>query len=223
MFAAMSLRFAEEILLLALDHKTGKLHPLPERALDLAVAGALLMELAFDNRVDTDQKNLMVVDRSPGEDPLLAQVLASLPADVDQFSISQALANVSDHSHQWKQALFQSLVERGILRQEEHRFLFVLKERRYPAVDDKEEREVMARIREIILTKDAIPDPRDVVIICLMDACDLSTVVFSDQELEQCRGRIKDVSKMDFIGQALAQAIRDIQEAIFEVIAYSGM
>lgn len=218
----MSLRFAEEILLLALDHKTGKLHPLPERALDLAVAGALLMELAFANRIDTDQKNLMVLDRSPCEDPLLDKVLHALPAQADNFTLSNALAKVSDFSHEWKQQLFKSLIDRGILRQEEHRFLFVLKERRYPAVDDREEREVVARIREIILT-DAIPDPRDVVIICLMDACDLSSVVFSDAELEKYRGRIKDVSRMDFIGQALAQAIRDIQEAIFEVIAYSGM
>ena len=59
----MSLRFSEELLLLALDDATGKLHPLPERALDLAIVGALLMELAFRNQIDTDNKNLTILNR----------------------------------------------------------------------------------------------------------------------------------------------------------------
>ena len=36
------LRFAEEIILLSLDDKTGRLHALPERALEFALAGAVL-------------------------------------------------------------------------------------------------------------------------------------------------------------------------------------
>jgi hypothetical protein len=36
------LRFSEEILLMALDEKTGRLHAMPERALEFAIAGALL-------------------------------------------------------------------------------------------------------------------------------------------------------------------------------------
>ena len=49
------LRFAEEILVLVLDEGRGELAAgLPPRSLDLALAGAVLMDLALENRIDTD-------------------------------------------------------------------------------------------------------------------------------------------------------------------------
>ncbi len=218
----MSVRFAEEILLLALDDQSGKLHPLPEGSLNLAIAGALIMELAFKGAVDTDDKNLQVISRDPTGDELLDAVLADIPQE-SPLSIQRALNAVSADTDKWKERLFDELKSRGILKQEEHRFLFVLKERRYPVVDDREEEEVKARIRSVVLDAEAIPDPRDVVIICLMDACDLSGVVFSTEEQETHRARIQMIAKMDFVGQALSQAVNRIQQALLEVMAYSGM
>lgn len=56
-----------------------------------------------------------------------------------------------------------------------------------------------------------------------MDACDLDTVVFTPAEVDQYAERIKQISRLDFIVQALARAIAEIQQAVLEVIAYSGM
>ncbi len=217
----MALRFSEEIVLLALDDNSGKLRPLPDRALDLAVAGALLMELAFANRIDTDDKQLHVFDRSPTGDALLDTVLSRLPTD-ENSTIRHALSRVATDAPELRERLFNDLIEKGILRREEHRLFFVLKERCYPVVDDTEEKEVVARIRDVII-HNSLPDPKDVVLICLMDACDLSSTVFSEEELDHHRDRIREVARMDFIGQALARAIQEIQEAILETITYMGM
>jgi len=217
----MSLRFSEEIALLALDDKTGKLRPLPERSFDLAIAGALLMELAFAKRVDTDQEFLKVLDRSPTGDALLDEVMALIPQQ-QTVSIRQAISAVAMEANGLQKRIFNGLIAEGILQKEEHRLFFVLRERRYPLRDDREEKEVIARIREVII-EGVMPDPKDVVIVCLMDACDLGRAVFSDEELEAHRERIADVAKMDFIGQALARAVSEIQRAILESIAYLGM
>ena len=90
-------------------------------------------------------------------------------------------------------------------------------------VDNREEREVRGRIRDVVLDPTAIPDPRDVVLIGLMDACDLDHVVFTSDEREKVCERIKQIARMDFIVQAIAKDIGEIQQAILEVIAYSGM
>jgi len=82
---------------------------------------------------------------------------------------------------------------------------------------------VLSRIREVVLEHDAIPDPRDVVIVSLVNACDLGGVVFSEDELQQHRERIAQLARMDFVGQALSQAVARIQQALLEVMAYSGM
>ena len=54
---------AEAILLRVLDDETGKLNTKPPvHPLRNAVSGALLMDLAFDNRIDTDLHRLTVID-----------------------------------------------------------------------------------------------------------------------------------------------------------------
>ena len=55
---------AEEVLLLVLDDDTGKLNgKLPVHSLRNAISGALLMDLALNNRIDTDLHQL--VNRRP--------------------------------------------------------------------------------------------------------------------------------------------------------------
>lgn len=217
------LRFAEEILLLALDDKTGRLHPLPERALEFALAGAVLAELAFLDRLDTDATQMVIKNSEPMGDPVLDEALKCLPKDEPKLSIQKALARVALKTDGLKKLLFEELARKGILKQQEQKFLWVMRERRYPMVDNREEREVRTRIREIVLTPGEIPDPRDVVLIGLMDACDLDAFVFTPAELDKSAERIKQICRMDFIVQGLARAIGEIQKAILEVIAYSGM
>ena len=96
---------------------------------------------------------------------------------------------------------------------QEDRFLWVFRSRRYPVVDGKAEREVKLRIMEVLFS-DEIPDPRDVVIICLVDACALFRQLLSKRELDQAAKRIEQVARLDLIGQAMSQAIRDIQLSI---------
>ena len=73
--------FPEEIVLLALDDKTGKFVDLPPLAMDQALAGAALLELAFQNRIDTDLTHLTLINPKPtGQamlDPLLERIVAA--------------------------------------------------------------------------------------------------------------------------------------------------
>ena len=51
------LRFAEEILLLLLNEEQGDLAPvLSPHSLNVVLAGAVLMDLALEDRIDTDLK-----------------------------------------------------------------------------------------------------------------------------------------------------------------------
>ena len=56
------LRFADELLLLLIDDKRGDLLPVPEWSLSCALAGAVLMDLALENRIDTDPERLVLLD-----------------------------------------------------------------------------------------------------------------------------------------------------------------
>ena len=115
----------------------------------------------------------------------------------------------ASHSEDTREEALRRLVDLGILEREDDRFLWVFKSRRYPVIDGKAEREVKLRIMGVLFS-DEIPDPRDVVIICLADACGLFRELLPKRELEQASVRIDQVRKLDLIGQAMAQTIYDM-------------
>src|SRR5689334_3946003 len=78
------LTFAEELLLLSHDEKTG--HFLNMDDAMPALAGAVLMELAIRDRIDTDLDKLMVVDATPTGEPVLDGILAQMAAEPGSHS-----------------------------------------------------------------------------------------------------------------------------------------
>lgn len=213
------LRFAEETLLLTLDDKTGKIRPLPDSTLVVALAGALLMELAFSNRIDADPGEIRILDRSQTGDSLADFTIACLPTDRDTVPTTRALAMVALRASDVIDDLFDALVSKGILKRRGGGvFEWVLGERRYPLIDRKEIAEVRTRIRAVLLS-DTIPSPRDVVIIALIDACDLYDAIFIRGERTRARQRAAAVGKMDLIGREIASAAKAASSKPLEELA----
>lgn len=214
------LTFTEEILLLLLDDKDGSFVPIPKATLGCAIAGAVLMDLAFDYRIDTDPESLVITDRTPTGnpivDPILAKIAGQGPATDTRTWIR--VLSVEDAPAIREQAL-QSLVARGIVVQREARVMWAFRARRYPTIDGNVEQEVKLRIGDVLFSDD-IPDPRDVALIGLVDACDILRDIFPDRDMEQCRPRVHQLRKMDLIGRELARAISDIEHTV--VMSLSG-
>ena len=203
------LRFAEEIILLTLRDEDGKFLSVPVASMQHALAGAVLMDLALENRIDTDPENLVLIDSTPVGDSLLDPTLEQIAAG-EQHDARHWVEQTARQADEIREQALARLVERGILEQHDERFLWVFRSRRYPVIDGREEREVKLRILGVLLS-DEIPDPRDIVIICLADACGILPQLLPKRELSGVRDRVEQVRKLDLIGQAMAQAIHDIE------------
>jgi golgi phosphoprotein 3 len=204
------LGFVEEMMLLQIDERQGGLVDLPLSAADIVLAGAAVMELALQNRVDTDLERLFVVDPGPTGDVILDDVLALLAADASALTIAAAVERITVNVEKYRQEALHRLVANGILREEKGRHFWVFRSRRYPVIDDREQREVRARLRQVLLS-DEIPDPRDVVLICLIEACDLLGLVLNAEEIAATRARVETLSRLDLIGQAVTRAVAEIR------------
>jgi len=203
------LRFVEEILLLLLRDDNGKFINVTQSSIDRAVAGAVLMELAMENRIDTDLEQLILVDATPVGDSLLDPTLAMI-AEGQGADARQWVGQAAQMAPEIREAALDRLVERGILERQDDRFLWVFRSRRYPTIDGEAEREVKLRIMGVLFS-DEIPSPRDVVIISLAHACGIFSQMLSRRELEQASARIEQVRKLDLIGQAMSQSIQDFE------------
>lgn len=205
------LRFAEEIILLLLDDD-GRFARLPSWSLHYALAGGVLMDLALENRIDTDLEKLVLIDSTPVGDSLLDPTLADIAEGVESDA-RYWVGRTAARGEELRDEALKRLVDLGILERREDSFLWVFRARRYPSIDGQVEREVKLRIMGVLFS-DEIPDPRDIVVICLADACGIFNELLSSREVESVAPRIEQVRRLDLIGQATTQAIRDIEVSI---------
>ncbi|MGG5887024.1 GOLPH3/VPS74 family protein [Falsiroseomonas sp. HC035] len=211
----MVLTMPEEILLLLLDDETGKPVGLPGPAGDLALAGAILMELALAGRIDTDLDRLLVVQQRPTGDALLDGVLARLatgaPASLSPERTSRWwIQDLAKSGPEFRTAILDRLVAAGVLRRIEDRFLWVFPERRYPKAEGRAETaEVRRRLRGVLL-EDEIPDPRDALLIGLARAAGLVPLVLDEAEAAQAAARVDQVAGLEELSRSLSAATRDV-------------
>ncbi|MDE2875854.1 MAG: GPP34 family phosphoprotein [Gemmatimonadota bacterium] len=202
------LRFAEEIMLLLLDDE-GEFLRVPDSSLRYALAGGVLMDLAMEDRIDTDLERLILVNPTPVGDDILDPVLADIAAADATHDARYWVEQAASGAYSTREAALERLIARGILERREDRLLWMFQSRRYPLIDGEAELEVKLRIMEVLFA-DVVPTPRDVVIICLADACGIFTELLSSEDLREVQPRIQLVRRMDLIGRAVVAAVRDI-------------
>ncbi len=207
------LRFAEEIMLLLLDDGDGTFVELPSHSLELALAGAVLMDLALEGRIDTDPERLFVVDTAPIADDLLAPTLQRIARSMVTYDARHWLRETASHAGEIRERALARLIERGILRREQGRFLWVFRTRRYPVIDDRQLQEVRLRIMAL-LRNDEIPDARDALIVALADVCGIFGTLLSAAELKTLMPRIRQIGKLDLIAREVTAAVREIESSL---------
>ena len=210
------MRFAEELLLLLFDERADDLSiSLPAERLHILLAGAVLMDLALEERIDTDLKRLMLVDPTPLNDDLLDPVLADIARAPETSDTDTWVRRQAERGEAIREGALARLTARGILESTDSSTFFlsrrVSRARRYrPSADETVRDEVRLRIMRVLFSDD-IPDPRDTVIICLAAAGGIFERILSRSELADVQDRIDLVKKLDLIGQSVARAVRAVE------------
>ena len=206
------LTFAEEIYLLALDDVSGKITiPSKETVLNTALIGAVLSELSFMSRIDTDTEKLYLTSTAPTGSRILDEVMKILQDEMKdgKAPLYHCMKVLLPKAPDIESFVLENLIAQGILKKVEEKILWIFPQRRYPIIDDREITDVETRLREIVLG-DEIPDPRDSVLISLVHNCDLFKEILSPKELRRCTERIENLSKIDTVGREVAQLIDQI-------------
>lgn len=210
------LTFTEELVLLLND---GDGRPLPVRqdVVACALAGAVLMDLAFDYRIDTDLEALVVHDPTPTGNPALDGVLARITAHTGMSDTKAWIGRLSaEEAPAIHEKTLAGLVERRILAARAHEMPW-MRSRHGPGGDGKAAKGIRLHIANV-LGSTGIPDPRDVALVSLLDACGILPDLFAEPEMENFRPRIGQLRKMDLIGREVAGAVADIERSIIQAV-----
>ena len=204
------LTFTEELLLL-LEDEAGAHLSARQPALECALAGAVLLDLAFAGRIDTDLEALVVIDPAPTGDAMLDRVLSKIVARADTTDTQTWVRELAaGEAGTIREQALAGLVERGLLEKHQGRLPWALGLVRYATLDDGAGRDIRVRIGAAL--NDDIPDPRDVALVALADACQLLPDLFPERAFDH--SRIAQLRRMDLIGREVAGTVADIQRTI---------
>ncbi len=202
-----ALSLPDELLLMLLNEESGYFHHVPGWTLNCTLIGAVLAELAFRYRIDSDLESLFIVDSTPTGLPTLDPILAEIAGDPEQHSTEYWIERLAPRADGIIDEVLGNLVEREILSYHEGDF-WTLSRSIWQAHSDSQDGVggdfVKTRIPTIILS-DAIPAPRDVITIALLNACNVLHYLMPFDE--EARQRVELICQVDIIGRSIAEAV----------------
>ncbi len=203
------LSLPDGLILMLLNEENGYFHQVPGWDLNCAVVGAVLAELSLMSRIDTDMESLFLVDETETGNPALDPILKKIANEPVQRNAQYWIERLTPHAESVIDLTLDHLVDLKILEHHDGEFWTLTRSvKRAELYSSSEEgtaaQFIKTRIGKAIFLNE-IPDPRDVIIICLVNTCDVFRFIFElDEKAEE---RIKLVCKMDLIGRSIADAV----------------
>jgi hypothetical protein len=207
------LTMLEEVVLLAVDEKTGGLRSSREFATAYALVGAVFFDLALAGRIDTDTESIHIVDTKPIGNATLDRVLSDMIKRADLRTVRQWIEEIFHRRDDLEGEALQSLIAQGILRHEKSKLLWIIDVERFPLVNNQPLQHVKLRLAQAILSY-AIPQTRDVMLVSLAEPCGLLQYVLSDSELAARHTRIQMLCNMETISRKVRDAIVSLEASL---------
>jgi len=208
------LTLPQELYLLALHEEKGRVPASLSISLHYGLGGAILAELILQGRVGLDDKRKAVVVNNAlfNEDDLLNEGLERIQTSGRRHRAKYWVSAFSDYISKLEKRLANRLVDLGVLRKEQKRFLGVVPYEAYPAQDASARFWIKQHLRSVVLGGE-VPDGHTAALLSLVRACDLLGRIFTRDELKTARRQSEALRRGEAIGEAEQQAIETIEAA----------
>lgn len=200
------LTLLEEVVLLTIDPRSGSLRGDQQYSIPYALAGAVLFDLALAGRVDTDVDSIEVVNSAPTGNAIQDEVLAELATHHEPVSVRSWVEETFRMRTDLEGRALDLLADRGLIRLETVRRLWVIEVQRFPLVDGRPQQLVKDRLAQAILSDD-IPPTRDIMLVSLASACGLLSLVLTPAQQEERAERVETLSALETISRNVGSAI----------------
>jgi hypothetical protein len=210
----MELTLAEELLLIALDSKRGKLITSSDYSIDYCISGAILFDLTFENKISLNDKMIQVINDIPHQDDILNRALSIIANNKNAENIQFWINELCERIPSLRNELLENLVKKDILYKVEKKLLKIFSSPRYLPKQGESEHLVRSRIRDIILNHKSY-DFRSIMLIGLVNTADLVEEVFPAlNDLKAARNWINSIAESNKIHSSIAETLEEIQSAV---------
>ena len=212
---------SEELFLLSVDDDKGTIVGSAKDILQYGLAGAIFADLALSERISSDSGKLILADTTLTGDLELDSAMQLLTTSKKIRKITYWIGVIA--SNKIVKRIANTLVDKGALRREEKRLLWVIPFEAYPTQDASAKYWVKQHIRDMVLGGGK-PDAKTVVLLSLLKACRLLNIIFTKDERKAASKKITDLVKGEIFGEAVTKTIQEIESATMAavLVASSG-
>ncbi|WP_223034414.1 GOLPH3/VPS74 family protein [Hanstruepera marina] len=210
------LNLVDKLLLLALDDDKGTFVSGPF-ALTYGLAGAILLELSLQNCISIANKKVVVTTTKGLDDGLLNSYLEVIRDSKKERSLKYWVEKLGNKERAIKKDSLDKLILKGILTKREEKFLWVFNNDKFPTVNAKPENSLRHRLYDII-EHDKKPELDELMLISLIDACNLNRTVYGKDRAKRCKDQIKTVIADAKNSQVISATVKEVHEIILAML-----
>lgn len=206
-----ALNLPEELILMLLNEQTGYFYQVPGWTLNCAVIGAILADLSLRSRIDTDMESLVVLDSTETGDSSLDVCLKEISNESAQHNTRYWVERLAVHADDIIDSSLDRLVKLKILNHHNGDFWTLAPVNWHAELHGYSHEQtatqfIKSRISDAIFA-DTIPFPKDIIIIGLVNSCDLFRYIFEIDDYTE--RRIEQICQMELIGRTISAAVKD--------------
>lgn len=201
------LSLMEKVLLLTVNEDKGTFSFTTNYVLDYVLTGALLMELELLNRITADKKALRVLNSSSTKNPRLDLVLSQITSSKKAHSPDYWVRKLRRSLKNLRKELLEEMIDKALLREEEHQVLIFFTTYRYPVRDIRGKKDLMDLIYRALL-RDEEPSLTTAKLISLLHVSGLLPYLFDRDERKEVKKKANEISRKDTLANAVKKAIQ---------------
>lgn len=205
----MKLSIAEGLYLIAMDDEEGRLLSAAEKRIVPAVISAIVMELYITKKIKIQDGLVQVTEVGGTGNKILDDVSSKLVSGKDVIT---QVEHLSDHFSHILEDLDELLSQRGILKREATKLLWIPLSERMGNANYAYEKEIRNILRAMVF-KSAKPTPAFVVLMSLIYDCKILDEVFRDKdELIDAEKVAKDIADSISVDPETSKALNDLRD-----------
>lgn len=206
----MKLSLAEGLMLIALDDEEGRLLSAAEHSINHGLLSILILELSLIKRVGFEGNKIVVKDTTGTGNKVLDSVLKAVGGGGD--SVSNTVKKMAPGFESIQDDMIELLVQRGILKVESTKLLWIPVSERMDNANYAFEQEIRDTLKAVV-QKGQKPTPAIVILLSMISNCKILEEVFREKdELIDAVKVAKDITNSQTIDKETQVVLGDLKE-----------
>jgi len=212
----LELTLIDQLTLLALDDEKGTFVA-ESNAYSYALAGALIMELALQGRIDLSAKKVLIKDRNKTNDKVIDRYFDLILESAKERTLKSWIRSIGEKASKIKLDTVDKLIDNRILSKREDKILWVFTYNKYPMENPRPENKLRKRLYDVVVNGHR-PELKDIMILNLIQSCGLGKEVFGKEQVKTFKKKIETINQYDQMSGAISKTVKEINDEIAAVL-----